>query len=331
MKRLLLALLLLPTSGSALAAGLSETCDSTADCDTGLTCEVVGGSACACPEPAEGAEFAPACECPEAVDIKACVPGPCESNTDCAEGFVCATFEEGCGDTTEPAMPCRSGDPDCRPVDPEPCTPSTVSVCAPRWVLPCEAATDCGPGFECAAVETCSCSGGGSTDVPPDRGGSEPSEGSGGSGSSGSGSDSNAEPAEGAPMPPEEDCTCTPSDTNACRPIDTPCSADTDCGEGWRCELSGGDTPCTMPEGGTPDCGAPVPATEGLCEPIGWGGGGAFDDRGSAEEVSTPTNPTNDSEAGGEAGAIASGGGCAGGTLPLALLPLLPFALRRRR
>ena len=334
---------------AAFAGGLGDPCEASTDCERGLTCEIVGGTACACPAPEptpDGEGFAPPppCECPEAEDIKACVPGPCSTNADCADGLVCATFEEGCAGTTEPAVPCRSDDPDCRPApppEPEECTPRTVSMCAPRWVLPCEAADDCGAGFTCEATEVCTCTGSGGTEVPPDSGssgsGSDPSEGGG---SSDPANPSESDPPEGAPLPPEESCTCAPGDENRCRPVETPCSSDTDCAEGWRCDLDANDTPCAIPEGGAPDpnCGAPEPAsTTGLCNPIGWGGGGAFDDRGTNQETGTPTTPTDPSTPGteqpptGEAGTKASGGGCAGG-LPLGLLVwLVPLALLRRR
>lgn len=327
-------------SPAAFAGGLGDPCEATTDCDRGLTCEVVGGTACACPAPSpDGEGFAPPppCECPEAEEFKACVPGPCTANADCADGFVCATFEQGCAGSTEPAVPCRSDDPECRPAPPPPpeeCTPTTVSMCAPRWVLPCEAADDCGAGFTCDAVEVCTCTGSGGTDTPP----SEPGSGSGSGGSDASSED----PPEGAPMPPEESCTCAPGDENRCRPVETPCSSDADCGEGWRCELDSDDVPCAIPEGGAPtdpNCGAPEPAsTSGLCSPIGWGGGGAFDDSGTNQETSTPTTPTDPSTPGsqtpGERGTMASGGGCSG-ALPLGpltmMLPLLPLVLIRRR
>lgn len=353
MIRLLPALTLTLLSPAAFAGGLGDPCEATADCERGLTCEVVGGTACACPAPApDGEGFAPPppCECPEAQDIRACVPGPCAANADCADGFVCATFEEGCAGTTEPAAPCRSDDTDCRPAPSEPpeeCTPRTVSMCAPRWVLPCEAADDCGAGFTCEATEVCTCTGSGGTDTPSSEPGTPGSSGSGSDSSEpseGGGSSDSADPAEGAPLPPEESCTCTPGDENRCRPVETPCSSDADCGEGWRCDLDSNDTPCAIPEGGVPtdpNCGAPEPAsTSGLCSPIGWGGGGAFDDRGTNQETSTPTTPTDPGttdpttqpNTDGEAGTKASGGGCSGGfpVGPLALT-LLPLVFTRRR
>ena len=342
------------TGTPAAAAGLGDTCEQATDCDEGLTCEVVGGTGCACasPSPSDPADGTPSvppeCDCPEPVEFKACVPGPCETDADCGAGLVCATWEEPCA-STRPAVPCSSEDPDCNGAPPPPeeaCTPTTYSVCAPRWILPCEEANDCGAGFVCEAVEQCSCSGGGGTpvDPPPPDGGSD----SGSGGSDGS---------EGAPYSEEPDCTCTPSEENWCRPVEVSCTSDADCTDGWACADAGGydDAPCAVPEpdpsgdGSTPppnpDCGPPrEPAeTVGLCQPLGWGGwyGGDRGTSASEENTSSPTLPTpgtgpaptpTDSEStqGLTEGARAAGGGCMGGELP-AWFALSGLALVARR
>jgi hypothetical protein len=338
----------------ALAAGLGDTCEQATDCDEGLACEVVGATGCACASPTPtdpgegGAPFVPPeCDCPEPVEFKACVPGPCQTDADCGAGLVCATWEEPCA-STRPAVPCSSEEPNCgAPMPEEECTPTTYSVCAPRWILPCEGANDCGAGFACEAVEQCSCTGNSGTPVDP-----APSEGGGSdSGSSGSGD------REGAPYYEEPECTCTPSEENWCRPVEVSCTSDADCSDGWACADAGGydDVPCAMPEPDpsgdgfapppNPDCGAPREETEtvGLCQPLGWGGwyGG---DRGEAtndESTNTPTLPTPgtgpapapadaESAQGGTEGTRAAGGGCAGGELP-AWFALAGLALVARR
>lgn len=352
--RTLLALGATALVGSpAAAAGLGDSCEQPTDCDEGLSCEVVGATGCACASPSPGdpadggAPFVPPeCDCPEPVEFKACVPGPCESDADCGAGLVCATWEEPCL-STRPAVPCSSEDPDCNGAPPpeEECTPTTYSVCAPRWILPCEAASDCGAGFACEPVEQCSCSGGGGTPVdpvPPEGGGSD--SGSGGSGDS-----------EGAPYYDEPECTCTPSEENWCRPVEVTCSSDADCSDGWACQDAGYDdapcaTPVPEPSGDgfappDPNCGAPSDSTEtvGLCQPQGWGGwyGGERGESSNDENTSAPTLPTpgdgttptainaEGSQAGTE-GTRAAGGGCAGGELP-AWFALAGIALITRR
>jgi len=317
-------------------AAIGDACEVDADCGAGLACEIVGGTGCACPSGGE-------CEPCESEDIKACVPGPCATDADCGAGLVCVTFEVPCANVSTPDCPpgvdCGSAEDD----EARGCEdgPETASICAPRWVLPCEAAADCGAGFTCEPIEICECSGGGGT--PTDPGVPASGGGSDSSGSSGSSDDDEG----GARMPPpEEDCTCAPGDSNQCRPIEVACDDDADCAEGWSCDRAPVATTCAVPEGG--DAGScderPAEPGPGVCQPAGWyGGGGRDDDFGvptDAQEVAhagdgggVPNGPEVDEDGvGGNATTPSSGCGGAPASSALALaLAGLALALRRRR
>lgn len=315
MKPLLIGLVVMLGSGTALGAGLGEECEVASDCAEGLACEVIGGVDCACPAGPDGS--ADDCEACTPVEERACVPGPCSDDGDCGDGFVCATFEVPCAGSTPSCDP----DSSCEPREEEPCEEETLSVCAPRWVLPCADDAACGDGFTCVAEEICTCSGGGSDDPR----GEEP-DGSGD---------------EFAP-PPEDDCACEPGDTKWCKPDEITCDADAQCPDGWSC--GHGDTastPCALPEDGSgePNC---MPREEeepgpGRCEPPGGAYGG--DSRDLGEELGIPTNAEFDDGAstdpdGPTNGAVtdpATGCGASGGALGLMLaLAGLALAFRRR-
>lgn len=323
---------LLSLSTGPARAAIGDECRADADCDQGLVCEVVGGTACACPS--EGP-----CEPCEAEEFRACVPGPCASDADCGAGLVCVSYEVPCPGVAEPDCPpdmeCGGGEREA-----DDCEPTTASVCAPRWVLPCEAAADCGDGFACEPVEICGCSGGSPTDpVDPD----EPSSG-GGSDSEGGSSGSSG---EGAPPPPPEDdaCECVPGDTNQCVPIEVACDDDADCADGWSCARAPSVTTCTVPEGGEGACEeVPSEPVAGQCVPSGWyGGAGSGEERGedfgvptAAEGVahnddgsSTPEDP--DDAMNGTQTTPSSGCGGAPGSLVAGLaFVALAWAMRRR-
>jgi hypothetical protein len=339
-----LALGALSITGNALAA--EGECATDADCGQGLVCQVTGGTACAC------ASDAPCPPC-ETVEYRECVPGPCAADADCGEGLVCVSWEEGCGDIAVP-MPACPPDSSCEAAPlPEPCEPVTRSACAPKWAAPCETATDCGDGFACVDVESCSCSGGGSTD------GGEPTEPTptpdmpGASGAEAPGGSDPAPGDSGAPRIPEDErpvddtCTCEPTGEKMCEPQEVACDADADCPTGWSCEKS--DAPvatCAEAPGEPSNCAeAPVPPAEtpGMCYPpgfdmyVGLGGSGAFGESHTSDDGGnpplTPGTPTaGQNEAVGNGG---TGPNCAGGQTPalplLAVLGLLLTAVLRRR
>lgn len=267
MKTQLIAFTLTAFPGAAFAvpeyAPFAGECGSDADCGEGLVCEVTGASGCDCaaPSPDDPSGEREACSC-DPVEYRSCVPGPCQTNADCGAGLVCATYEQPCAST---ALPCT---PDGYCPEPEPCEATTISVCAPQWVLPCETAADCGAGFECEASEICSCSAGTNSTEPAQGGGSD------------GGAPQDALPE--TPREPEADCTCEPSGTNHCVAVEVACDDASACPAGWTCERMMYDTPCAIPEpaddGGAefapPDseeknpCAAePAPPSQGVCYP----------------------------------------------------------------
>jgi hypothetical protein len=315
--RIPLALAPLTAAPSAWAA-LGDTCATDADCGAGLVCETVGGTACAC---AAGES----CDCPEATELKACMPGPCESDTDCGDGLICVSYEVPCA---TPAIACT---PDSECPEPPPCTPTTASVCAPRWVLPCEQASDCGEGFTCDPIEVCTCSGGASEPATPVP--APPDSGSGDSGSSGSGDSGSSGSSDSEAPPPPEDCTCAPGEEFACRPVEVACEDDAACPSGWSCiKADAVSTPPCAPDQPCDPLPPQEPMTSGTCAPAGWalasdtGTGGT--DRGlevanGSAEVAPTASPTSDVQT--------SGGGCAGGAASATFLFALGGLILRRR
>jgi hypothetical protein len=196
-------------------------CSANSDCVKGWSCEVTGGSDCATPAcpPDEKCEPQPS-DCTH-VEYKSCQPGPCQADSDCADGMVCYRYTESC-----PSIACAPGE-----ACPEPaCAAKTASACVPRYVLPCTTASDCGTGFQCeSAGETCTCSG------------SAPSSGSGGS----------------APLPPPEPtCTCESSDAKQCHAATINCTADSDCLAGWTCAVVASSSDCASSPASNPVPGA---------------------------------------------------------------------------
>lgn len=345
---LLLTLGGLALAGPALAADAGD-CATDADCAKGMVCEVTGGSACACPSDGP-------CEPCETVTYRECVPGPCETDADCGADLICVSWEEDCGDIAVAVPPCAP-DSTCdeRPAPPrEQCEPVKRSACAPKWAAPCEAAADCGEGFECVAMENCTCSGSGPDSPPPTLPGeaSDPAPAPDGAGSDSGKPAAPGEGGSGAPMPPEDDrpdsqCSCEPSGEKMCEPQEVSCETADDCPTGWSCEkLTTGAVPCaSTPEGGS-SCeeAAPVAPSAGACYPpgfdfyLGMGGGHGFPSSGgTGSEIQTPTAPgeggaTNDAKSAASGG---SGPTCGGGQAPamplFAVLGLMLMAIVRRR
>lgn len=340
------ALLLTGFSGSAYAdqappdegAPLPTECQTNDDCDAGFSCEVTGGESCACaPEQS--------CDCP-VVEYRSCVPGPCQTDADCGGDLVCITYDVGCAT----AVPDCAPGSDCGNFAPPPCENETRSVCAPKWVRPCETASDCGDGFKCEETESCTCSGGGASEPADPTDPADPS---------------------GVPfVPPEDDCTCEPSGQKACQLVEVACDDDSGCAAGWTCAHYATDLPCTEPasgggsdgssgsgSSGDPDAGAPREETpcdafappaepaQGVCVPPyanaygGWANDGSGTPR---EETSNPQDPgttpttTDPTPTTDEAvpGSTATGGACSGsgaGSLFGLALGILVIGLARRR
>ena len=273
--------------GGGLKTPASE-CDTDADCPNGFACDVVGsmGTTCVC---AEGEDD---CDCGEesttTEEWKACRPMACEADADCGEGLACHLYEMDCPPTLSIPVPdCPPDNPDCnkdKPTEPpkgDDCEPITKGICGPVWIGACETAADCGPGFDCAAVEICECSGSsGSAPTPvpgptpdPDDGDSDggssddpsptPTPGSGGSGKA----DESKSDDDGDDD--DEDCDCKPSDESYCKLIETACETDADCTiDGWTCfQFNDDDATCTFDiETGKEDC--EEEESESVCVPF---------------------------------------------------------------
>jgi hypothetical protein len=248
---------LLP-AGHAAAQG--STCATDADCMQGFVCEVTGASGCAsagfaCPDngmPCVAPPPPPPCE---TMELRSCVPAPCSSDADCADGMVC--FAQESFDCSQVDVACMPG-AECLKPAPLPCEPTTHASCVPQYVPPCQADADCGAGFRCVEdfAFTCSGSAPSSGGAPAAGGGADPVPGAAGAGGG-------AAPSPVPVQPPE--CMQTGTGTFHCEVIEVVCATDADCVDGWSC-LDSGVAPVTCSSGGTAGAGAapamrPAPAT----------------------------------------------------------------------
>jgi hypothetical protein len=222
------------------------------DCEKGFTCAPSSGG-CAVAPCRPGGE----CPTPEACKVDAareCIlVTDCHSDDDCADGTVC--FESSATVCTGVAYPCEANGY-CPPSPPETCTTFTSQQCTPRYLLPCESASDCGEGFRCEAQTVCTQAG---IDVSgPAMVANAGTEG--GAPPANAASDSTPDDSPGVGIPAE----CRPSDSKACQVIVKECSSRADCPSGWSCEA--------LP---VPLCATPTPApgqvldvsAEGNCPP----------------------------------------------------------------
>jgi MYXO-CTERM domain-containing protein len=254
-----LTVALLPGLASAQECGAPDQ-----DCPAGFEC-IMGTSDVACPAIAcaEGSDCEqPACGMPEPYSY--CSPKQCDPDgaaDQCGADMVCFSYESGMCSGSAGAAPACAPDEECTAAEPvEPadpvCTTTVESYCTYKYNLPCEAAADCGAGFDCVPYEITSCAG------------SEPSMGGGDAagtgGASGGGSapadgdapvDDRAAPMEPAPMDPP-DCTTELSEEKYCQVIDVTCETAADCEAGWTCEQMYAYGGCTMT---TPDSTDPAP------------------------------------------------------------------------
>ncbi len=266
------AVLLLSSFAHAVAAPEPTGCGDGGACAHGFECKVVATSGCD-----SGPACAPGSACPDPAPCDTqveygCAPSACSVDADCASGMVCHEWTEGCEVTDclcAPGQACDCGEPAA-------CEPKTVSMCTPRYALPCEAAADCGPGFTCEEAQSCGCSGssgsgGGAAPTPPSAGGA-PAE-------------------DAAPIPP--DCSCEPSGVKQCIAQEIACANDAACPAGWTCEAD--DPPPSVPACSGDNCGArpaPIPSTPSCQPPYYRGPGGVV---GGSDDGPVPEN-TNGGE-----------------------------------
>jgi hypothetical protein len=320
-------------------------CEANADCPSGYTCEIIGASTCAVPEPGEGG-MEPNCD--DSFQYSICVPPPpaqCDPSllsADCDGNLVCVTYTyEECSGGGFVGCVCASNDPDCDCPEPPPgrpggdvsCQTTSQSYCVPPYLAPCEVSSDCGVGFTCEAREVCTatCSG------------SDPSPGRPGMGD---------EPAPGCEV------TCENSDAKYCKLVEQECSADSDCFSGFSCVSNllppvSGD--CAVSSDGDDECDdTPAPSeSKSYCLPDGWErwggspGGGidyesavSHDGSGPVRDAQPARNRTEspinlgDDTGGAEASGCQVGGlglGASGSGAGLLAILLSTIGWRRRR
>jgi hypothetical protein len=318
-------------------------------CPLGFTCESYESGACPAIATADGGDVA----CKSSTSYQ-CIPGPCGVDSDCADGMVChASTTSVCSGTK--AAPCDPNAADCTVVatpTPTSCTSTTTQQCVPRYSLPCQTATDCGPGFTCEEGQSCGCSGSaGSVGIAtPGTAAAAPVAADGGAastrpttgGTSSGGSTGAAVTDIAVPSPP--DCTCSPSGTFACKLQTIACNADADCPTGFSCVDNPGGT-CSASSDGTTSCTPADPAK--LCQPpyadLAGGVAKNASEGGDLSATATPTanvgpNGGAVDQGTGDPGSV-SGSGCALIASPtgpvskwfsLLLAVGLAFGMRRR-
>ncbi len=255
-------------------------------CQVGFECAVVGGSGCA-----SAAPCAPGSSCPEpepctTVEEYGCVPAHCTVDAECAPGMVCHAWPGDCPVTD---CACAPDVPDCNCGGASQCDPKTVSMCTPRYVLPCKVDADCGTDFTCEEeIAGCASSGSGGAEAPAPAPGAAPVPDAGG-----------APAADPIPVP---NCSPQPTGIFHCVAKEIGCNAASDCPAGWVCEQPVNVTTPACPPGAACEPAADPPELKSLCRPEYYG----VDSSGGLE---TPTVGTDKGETtSGSAGSSATGG-----------------------
>lgn len=225
--------------------GRAQSCATDADCAQGLRCQddPTPTSVSVVCRLVDGGEVCTTSEEPPSPPTRSCQLAPCTNDGDCGSGMVCYHATEtvctGGAPTTEPCtvgMDC----PTPPPPEPETCTENTISLCAYRWMLPCNADADCGTGFLCKPSEIGTCSG--SSGTAPASGGGTASEGTGGA--AGGTDIADPMPVDAGPAPTVT-CTTITSYPGYCQATVTSCTADSDCPAPWTCQSTYATTPST--------------------------------------------------------------------------------------
>jgi len=331
------AVFLLSSFASALQAP-EPGCGSGPACQVGFECSVVGASSCP-----GAAPCAPGSSCNEPepctnVEEYGCTPAHCTGDAECAPGMVCHTWTESCPVTD---CACSSDVPDCDCGTGTPaCDPKSVSMCTPRYVLPCKADADCGTGFTCEEQMTgCASSGSGGAEAPAPNPGADAAPAGGAAGF----------PAEPIPVP---NCMPEPSGQFQCVAKPITCATASDCPAGWLCEQMDVGAPACPPGAECEPAADPI-APSSMCRPEYYGvdssggldnptttGGGKGETGGGTgtanPQPQPPTDPNtvdNDGDASSNESAACQMGHAPASSGVLSLLVMLGalFGLKRRR
>lgn len=266
------AVLLLSSLSSAILAP-PPGCGEGAACAVGFECTVVATSGCASAAPcAAGA----ACSEPEpclTAQQMGCTPAHCTVDAECAPGMVCHTWTEPCA-VADCACPPDAKDCGCGGTTS--CQGNTVSMCTPRYLLPCTVAADCGDGFTCDEVMTgCASSGSGGSSTPNAGAAPTPPPGT-----AGAPSDVATDPC-GAPQP---------SGVSQCVAKQMVCRTAAQCPAGWSCvsqDVAVGAPACTGQDCVADPAPAPAPTpAPSVCQPPYYG----VNSSGGLEVPATPTS-----------------------------------------
>jgi hypothetical protein len=235
------AVFLFSSLSSAFAAP-EPGCGSGPACGVGFECTVVGASGCASAAPCAAGESCPEPEPCTTTQVMGCTPAHCTADAECASGMVCHTWTEACPVTD---CACAPDVPNCG-CGTSQCDPKSVSMCTPRYVLPCQVAADCGDGFTCE----------------------EQMSGCASAGTNGSG------PTPSDPVPPMPVPECSPQPTGVFQCVAKPinCESATQCPAGWSCVADAVATSPACAPGG--DCAAdpiPQPVPSAVCRPPYYG------------------------------------------------------------
>lgn len=283
------AVLLLSSLSSAIVAPLPG-CGDGPVCGVGFECTVVGGSSCASTPPCAAGEACPEPEPCVNVEIMGCTPAHCSDDAQCAPGMLCHTWTESCPVTD---CACAPNTPDCS-CGTRVCDPTTVSMCTPRYVLPCKAAADCGDGFTCEEQMTGCASSGSSGATPEARPAPIPPNGAGGAAS---------DPIEPAPI-----CAPEPSGQFQCVPKQITCQSAAQCPAGWSCEQLAVDVAAPCAPGQSCEPPAPQPSSA-QCRPPYYG-------VDSSDDLEVPVSGTGQNPGKGTTGSGTGGGSATGAPVP---------------
>lgn len=193
----------------------ADQCQVSADCGAGYACEVQQSGAC------PGIACLPGQPCPEpdcgVSETRSCVPVACSGASDCPSKMVCHTETTSSCNDAAPAAPCAGDSCDGGSSEPPPdCSVESRSYCTPRYLLPCQTASDCGAGFRCVEEVTQWCNGSGPSD-PSDGGVANI-------------------------VAPDQQCGETRTGTFVCQLIEVTCTADSDCASDFVCATVSGSS-----------------------------------------------------------------------------------------